>query len=75
MLTQSSFATTRLEIADAVEDAFEDGAADLDTLLAAAHTRHASREVLLAIGALPARRYQSLRDLWPELPGVPVERS
>jgi hypothetical protein len=35
---------------------------------------HASTEVLLALSALlPEKRYAGLRELWPDLPDLPVE--
>ncbi len=65
--------TTRLEIADALDDVCR--AKFREELVEAARSTHASTEVLLALSSLPEDgRYASLRALWPDLPHVPVER-
>lgn len=63
---------TRVEIADHVGAAFDDGSASKDELLESARASHARAEVLTALQRLPARKYPTLRDLWPELEDLPV---
>lgn len=65
---------TRIEIADAVEEAFATPPVNKDDLLACATTGRARPEVIETLGRLPERDYRSLRDLWPHLPGTPVDR-
>ncbi len=64
---------TRTEIADHVGAAFGADAVCRDELLAAARASGARGAVLRALERLPDRSYRHLRELWPELPGVPVE--
>jgi hypothetical protein len=66
-------ATSRTEIADVVGEAFDDGAATRERLLSVARGNQASTEVLAVLERLPQHRYRRLRDLWPDLPGLPVE--
>jgi hypothetical protein len=62
---------TRLEIAESVRAAFEDGGASRDEIVAAADS--ASRpEVGELLRGLPDRRYSRLNELWEELSDVPV---
>ncbi len=69
------FKTSRLEIADAITDAFGHVPLDREELVAAAKEAHASTQVLLALSCLRQdKRYAQLRDLWPDLPDLPVER-
>lgn len=69
------FKTSRLEIADALDDAFGGQAKTRVDLVEAGRDAGASTEVLLALSSLPAdKRYASLRDLWIDLPDLPVER-
>ncbi|MFP8904999.1 DUF2795 domain-containing protein [Streptomyces atacamensis] len=62
---------TRIEIADCVEHLLSGGggADRQDLLTAAAQARLEIRQVL---EQLPERRYTSLRQLWEELPLIPV---
>jgi hypothetical protein len=70
-----AFSTSRLEIADALDDAFGGAAKTRQELIETARAAHASTEVLLALSSLPEDgRYAALRALWPDLPHVPVER-
>lgn len=70
-----AFNTTRMEIADALDDAFSGRAKSREELVESARSAHASTEVLLALSSLPKDgRYAGLRALWPDLPHVPVER-
>ncbi|NEE01689.1 DUF2795 domain-containing protein [Phytoactinopolyspora halotolerans] len=63
---------TRLEIADAIEDAFNAPPASKADLLAQATAKRARVELLDTLNRLPERDYRNLRDLWPHLAGVPV---
>lgn len=64
---------TRMEILDAVEDAFSAGGADRSAVLASAVSGGARPEVIATLEELPDRRFGGIRDLWVELPNVPVE--
>lgn len=68
------FKTSRLEIADAIGDRFTGDARTREELVELAKEEHASSEVLLALSSLlPDKRYAGLRELWPDLPDLPVE--
>ncbi|MEW2636423.1 hypothetical protein AB0903_33505 [Streptomyces sp. NPDC048389] len=61
---------TRLEISDHLGKLFSNGALSKhDLLIAAAGARPEVREVL---AQLPDRRYTELRQVWEDLPLVPV---
>ncbi|MCC9710657.1 hypothetical protein E4N62_38720 [Streptomyces sp. MNU76] len=61
---------TRIEIADELAGLFTNGAVSKhDMLIAAVGARPEVREVL---SALPDRRYTELRQVWEDLPRVPV---
>ncbi|MFG2681041.1 hypothetical protein [Streptomyces sp. NPDC048392] len=61
---------TRIEIADQLEGLFANGAVSKhDMLIAAAGARP---EVLEVLSVLPDRRYTELRQVWEDLPRVPV---
>jgi hypothetical protein len=61
---------TRVEIADQLAGLFANGAVSKhDMLIAAADARP---EVLEVLSALPDRRYTELRQVWEDLPRVPV---
>ncbi|MBV7697448.1 DUF2795 domain-containing protein [Streptomyces sp. TRM70350] len=61
---------TRIEIADRLAGLFANGAVSKhDMLIAAADARP---EVLEVLSALPDRRYTELRQVWEDLPRVPV---
>jgi hypothetical protein len=63
---------TRAEIADHVQDAFDgERLLTADDLLASARRNRARAAVLRSLERLPGK-YIDLRDLWPDLPGVPV---
>ncbi len=69
------FKTSRLEIADAIAQAFRGDPLSREQLVAAGKEAHASTEVLLALSCLRQdKRYAQLRNLWPDLPDLPVER-
>lgn len=63
---------TRREILDAVQGTFGDGRVDRSALLAAAVERGARPAVIATLEGLPDREYGDVRDLWVELPEVPV---
>ncbi len=63
---------TRLEVAEAVSDAFGLCSVNRDALLRTAERAGARREVLAVLHALPAREFSDLRQLWSELPDMPV---
>ncbi|WP_175410001.1 DUF2795 domain-containing protein [Streptomyces sp. TRM64462] len=61
---------TRTEIADHLTGVFANGAISRsDLLIAAAGARPEVREVL---EQLPDRRYTELRQVWQDLPAVPI---
>lgn len=72
--THGDLTVTRIEIADAVETAFEHPPASKSDLLSHATANRARVGVLDAIARLPERDFRRLRDLWAHLPGVPVDR-
>lgn len=63
---------TRLEIADAVRDAFGPRGADRDGILAGAARNRARPEVIEVLRRLPDRTFREMRGLWEELSDVPV---
>lgn len=68
------FKTSRLEIADAIGERFTGAPQTREELVELAKEEHASTEVLLALSSLqPDKRYAGLRELWPDLPDLPVE--
>ena len=68
------YRTSRLEIANAIGTRFTGTARTREELLELAKEEHASTEVLLALSSLlPDKRYAGLRELWPDLPDLPVE--
>ncbi|NEE04195.1 DUF2795 domain-containing protein [Phytoactinopolyspora halotolerans] len=58
---------TRVEIADAVGDAFDTCPANKDDLLAWATANRARVEVIHALQQLPEATYHAVRELWPHL--------
>jgi hypothetical protein len=71
-LEGTKLSTTRTEIVEHVEDAFGAGGADRAELVAAAERNAAPQRVLDLLRRLPDRRYRHVRDLWAEVPEVPV---
>lgn len=65
-------AITRIELVTHVEAAFADGPATRDGLLAYAVGSHARPEVIAILERLPDKPYTTIRDLWYDLPEVPV---
>jgi hypothetical protein len=65
--------TTRVEIAGAVRDAFGSGSAGREELVRCARVAGARGEVIALLEALPMdRRYRGLREIWADIPDVPV---
>lgn len=64
---------TREEIAAHVHRAFIPGVATKENLLAAAALSGARTEVLEVLGRLSDRPYREIRQIWPDLPDVPVD--
>ncbi|HSO50922.1 MAG TPA: hypothetical protein VLS86_10280 [Acidimicrobiia bacterium] len=64
---------TRMEIADAVQPAFERGGADREEILAMASSKQTRPEVLAVLSGLTKRRYSRLNQLWEELVDIPVK--
>lgn len=66
--------TTRLEIAQHGQTAFRTGQpVTREQLIAAAERDDAPPGVIDQVRQLPNRPFGSIRDLWPALPGLPVE--
>jgi hypothetical protein len=65
---------TRIEIADAVETAFAHPPVSKGDLLAHATGNRARVDVLDTLARLPERDFRHLRDLWPHLSRIPVDR-
>ncbi len=63
---------TRTEVAQAVRDAFGSQPASRAAILASAERANAREEVLAVLRRLPAREFSELRQLWAELPLMPV---
>lgn len=66
-------AVTRVEIADMVDSAFDNGNAGRGELIETARAAGARPEVLATLTQLPDNHYGHLRQLWVDLPHVPVE--
>ncbi len=64
---------TRVEIADHVRDVFQRGSVTRTELLAGAADHGARPAVLDTLQRLPDRVYRELRELWPDIPDVPIE--
>ncbi|MPZ26905.1 MAG: DUF2795 domain-containing protein [Micromonosporaceae bacterium] len=65
---------TRTELADHIETAFIAGPATRTDLLAAAVTNNARTQAIEALHRLPDKTYSGIRDLWADLPEVPISR-
>jgi hypothetical protein len=63
---------TRLEVAEAVGHAFRMGAVRRDALVETAERGGARAEVAAALRTLPGREFTDLRQLWSDLPEMPV---
>lgn len=66
-------AVTRTEVAAAVRVVFDSGSGTREDLLDAAFQAKARSEVVEAVSKLPPfKTYGSLRQIWPDLPDMPV---
>lgn len=63
---------TRSEILAAVEGSFGEGRVDRSALLATAVARGTRPGVIATLEGLPDREFGDVRELWPELPEIPV---
>jgi hypothetical protein len=63
---------TRAELAGHIEAAFTHGPTTRDNLLAYAVGSHARPDIITVIESLPDKPYNTIRDLWYDLPDVPV---
>lgn len=63
---------TRVEIADHLEAAFDGGPVGRQDLVDAAVTSAARTAVVEVLAGLPERPYSQLRQLWEDLPEVPI---
>jgi hypothetical protein len=68
-----ALALTRMEVAEAVGPAFGMGFVDREEIVATARRAGARYEVVEALSQLPARKFNDLRQLWAELPDMPVK--
>jgi hypothetical protein len=57
-----------------VELAFAHPPVSKADLMAHATANHARVDILNALGRLPDQSFRHLRDLWPHLTGIPVDR-
>lgn len=64
---------TRMEIAEAVQPAFERGGADREDIIATASNSQTRPEVMAVLAGLSKRRYSRLNQLWEELVDIPVK--
>lgn len=69
----ASVTVTRVEIADTLDSAFDNGSAGRGELIEIARASGARPEVLAALTELPDNHYGHLRQLWVDLPHIPVE--
>lgn len=65
--------TSRIEIADLIEDALDGSARSRDELIASARDAGARPRVLDTLCELPDRDFRSLRELWEYLPSIGIE--
>lgn len=65
-------AITRAELAGHIEAAFTGGPATRADLLAAATSSHARTQAIEQLHRLPDRTYRDLREIWYDLPELPV---
>lgn len=73
MSGRSTKEVTRVEVADEVGDAFPPGGTTKGELVEAARHRRVRPQVVGLLESLPERRYRHLRELWEQLPRVPIE--
>jgi len=65
-------AVTRREVLDAIYPAFANGGASRDEIIAAATAAEPRPEITAMLERLPVRRYANVRDLWSDLPEMPI---
>lgn len=65
-------AVTRREVLDAIYPAFVNGGAGRDAIIAAATAADPRPEIMAMLEKLPARHYPNVRDVWSDLPEMPV---
>ena len=63
---------TRTELAEHIQAAFTNGPATRADLLAAAVASNTRPQAIQLLHQLPDRTYPSMRELWYDLPDVPV---
>ena len=64
---------TRMEILDAITDAFASPPATKDQIVAAAEDSRSRRDLVALLSQLPNSTFSDVRDLWSYLPDVPVD--
>lgn len=62
-----------MEIARHTADAFDHSPVTPGELIEAAMASSARPDVIAALQSLPQGKYGHLRQLWPDLPGIPVD--
>lgn len=72
MNNSAAIGVTRAEVAQALEDAFQTGPANRGDLVNSARAAGAGTEVIDALESLPDRNYRRLRELWEDLPNMPI---
>lgn len=71
----NSFAATgvtRTDVARALESAFQSGPANREQLVESARSRGAAPQIIEVLEGLPNRSFRRLRELWEELPKMPI---
>lgn len=63
---------TRVEILDLLDSTFAAGPANRTTLIGVARTQGARAELIDLLEHLPDRQYAHQRQLWTDLPDIPV---
>ncbi|GAA4874799.1 DUF2795 domain-containing protein [Saccharopolyspora cebuensis] len=64
---------SRMEILDAIDNAFAPPPTTTHQIIAAAEDAHARSELIALLRRLPHRQFSDVRDLWEFLPDVPVD--
>lgn len=64
---------TRIEVAEAIGEAFEGKPISREELIEQAQRRKVADPLIGLLRSLPNRRYRHVRDLWEDLPEVPIE--
>lgn len=68
----TSAPVTRVEILDLLDATFAAGPANRTTLIGVARTQGARAELIDLLERLPERQYAHQRQLWTDLPDIPV---